>query len=174
MLTLMILGTLWLPLVSYLIYYKLKNEVKFYSIVNDKRIFLGNKYDETMKKCDLINVEFEHDLESYNFYQKGCDFEWPMDEERVSQWIEKAYIKHSHNIKPFTRDLQMAAGPQRDFGKCVNLQWMCGNTGELVIITKNDEEIQVNLGTNVEKTNLLVKYNVNLDTSIKVDDWSVC
>lgn len=177
MISLMFLGSLWLPLVGLIMYYKWKNSVKFFVVEFDgSKCFLGNKFNPAWKKYDLVNIEFEKNLEQYSYFTKGVYLQWPLEEKDAHQWINRAYLKKREHMSVVTDEVRAASGPGKHFGKEFNFQWLFGDEGELIIVCYDNNEIKINLLENKEVTDFLKNYNVKL-TKInphQIEDWSVC
>jgi hypothetical protein len=173
MIALMILGTIWIPLVGMIVYYRWKNAIKFYVVEFDgTKTFLGNKFEEQWKSNEYLMVKYEENCEEYEILQPGYLFKWPIEEEYNPQWINRSYLKVDENLRDVSDIMKRASGPGKHFGKVFNFQWLFGNEGELLIISYENEEIKILLKTNEEITTVLDKYNVKLEKS--TTEWTVC
>jgi hypothetical protein len=175
----MILGTLWIPLVGFMVYYRWKNSVKFYVVEFDgTKQLLGNVFKPQWKSYDLLNVVFEENFETYSYYIKGVNMKWPLDEPYVHQWINRAYLKKNECMSVVSDVVKAASGPGKHFGSEFNFQWLFGEEGELVIVCYDNTEIKIDLSENKEMTDHLKNYKVNLEkvttTNLQLEDWSVC
>ena len=155
---LMIIATLWIPLVMFLMYIsKNKIRIKGYTSEND---VIGKEieFEEIDKgEYEFVSVTYKwEDNNEYIYFSKTED----LDINKIKNckgkhdWLKYASITTINSYKNITKEFRKYSCPSRDFNNVeMNFQWIFGKEGVMEIRDYYDNIIKIDLVNNTIHSN---------------------